>query len=289
MRSDNWLIRIQKILTPLVLYLGITIVVEVIGMVFATFYIQMQYGSAVINNYDEFYQYLMEYVNHWALSMTGIAACICLPFLIRMYSRDKARLIIRQPEISPLCYICIPVLGMCSCFLLNGILSVSGLTELLSEGYEQTAEAIYTQELWQQYLVAAVLIPCMEEMIFRGLIFRRMRTYSIFSLAALVSAVLFGIYHMNLLQFLYATCLGLLLAYVYEQFRTILAPILLHATANAFSILITTNDAVAELLSGTENRLIISLVVAFVGTLLGIYLLYRFGHPESGNNSEETE
>lgn len=287
MKSDNWLIRIQKILMPMVLYLAITVAVEIAGISLAAFYIQMQHGTAVVNNYDLFYQYLMEYVNNWALSMTGIAACICLPFLIIMYRKDKARLIIRQPELSAFCYICIPVLGMCSCFLLNGILSVSGLTELLSEGYEQTAESIYTQELWQQYLVAAVLIPCMEEMIFRGLIFRRMRTYSIFSLAALVSAVLFGIYHMNLLQFLYATCLGLLLAYVYEQFRTILAPILLHASANAFSILITANAAVAELLGGTEKRIMISLAVAFVGTLAGIYLVYRFGHSKCGHNEIE--
>lgn len=286
MRSDNWPVRIKKILTPIVLYLAVTIVVEIVGMVLATFYIQLQHGTAVINNYDQFYKYLMEYVNNWTLAMTGIAACICMPFLIRMYTRDKERLIIRQPEFSPFCYISIPVLGICSCFFLNGILSISGLTELLAEGYEQTAEAIYTRDLWQQYLVAAVLIPCMEELIFRGLIFRRMRTYSIFSLAALISAVLFGIYHMNLLQFLYATCLGLLLAYVYEEFRTILAPILLHAAANGFSILITTNDAVAELLGGTEKRLTISLVIAFVGTLLGIYLIYRFGHPKSGNNKK---
>lgn len=271
----------------MVLYLSITIAVEIVGMFFATFYIQMQHGTAVVKDYDLFYQYLMEYVNNWALAMTGIAACICLPFLIRMYKKDSARLIIRQPELSAYCYICIPVLGMCSSFLLNGILSISGLTELLAEGYEQTAESIYTQELWQQYLVAAVLIPCMEELIFRGLIFRRMRTYSIFSLAALISAVLFGIYHMNLLQFLYATCLGLLLAYVYEQFRTILAPVLLHAAANAFSIFITTNAAVAELIGGTEQRMIISLAVAFAGTLLSIYLIYRFAHPGNGNNQIE--
>jgi hypothetical protein len=136
-----------------------------------------------------------------------------------------------------------------------------------------------------QYLVAAVIIPCMEELIFRGLIFRRMRTYAIFSLAALISAVLFGIYHMNLLQFIYATCLGLLLAYVYEQFRTIFAPILLHAAANAFSILISTNAAVSNLLGGTEKRLTVSLTVSLAGTLLGIYLINMAtaAHPKKKN------
>jgi hypothetical protein len=91
---------------------------------------------------------------------------------------------------------------------------------------------------------------------------------------------------MNLLQFIYATCLGLLLAYVYEQFRTILAPILLHAAANAFSILITTNEAVAELISGTEKRLIIALLVSLVGTVLCIYLIWRSAHSQKEVNME---
>lgn len=284
MRSDNWFVRIQKILIPIVLYLTVVIAVEMAGMVFATFIIQMQYGTEVISNYDLFYEYLMQYINNWALAMTGIAACICIPIFTIMYRKDTERLVIRQADFSPVCYIVIPILGICSCYFLNGILSVSGLTALLSEGYEQTANSIYSRNLWEQYLVAAVLIPCMEELIFRGLIFRRMRTYSIFSLAALISAVLFGMYHMNLLQFLYATCLGLLLAYVYEQFRTILAPILLHASANAFSILITTNEPVAQLIGGTQNRLLVSLAVTFVGAAVCIYLIYRFGHPKSGKN-----
>ncbi len=286
MRSDNWLVRIQKILSPIVFYLVIMVAVEMLGMTLATVSIQAHYGSAVINNYEQFYKYLVEYINNWALAMTGIAALICVPVLLGMYIRDKKRLVIAQPNPSPAWYMVISLLGICSCFLLNGILSISGLSELMSEGYEQTADAIYTQELWMQYLVAAVLIPCMEELLFRGLIFRRMRTYSIFSLAALVSAVLFGMYHMNLLQFLYATCLGLLLAYVYEQFRTILAPILLHASANGFSILISTNDRVAELVGGNEERLMISMAVSLLGTLLGIYLIYRFVHPPKANDKE---
>lgn len=72
MRSDNWFVRIQKILIPIVLYLTVVIAVEMAGMVFATFIIQMQYGTEVISNYDLFYEYLMQYINNWALAMTEI-------------------------------------------------------------------------------------------------------------------------------------------------------------------------------------------------------------------------
>lgn len=280
MRSDNWAVRIQKILVPICIYLLITLAVSFVGSFILVFYILMTYSSIT---YDEYYAL----VNAWALPETGVAALITLPILFHMYNKDKNRLIIKQPEASPVGYAVIAILGMCACFLLNAVLSMSGLAELLSSGYEDTADSIYSSPLWVQYLVAAVLVPCIEELIFRGLIFRRMRTYLIPSLAAVISAILFGVYHTNLLQFIYATCLGILLAYVYEEFRTIIAPILLHAAANAFSILITADEAVTELISGTDTRFIVTTLISLVGTLAGIFLVYWLVHPKSGKNTQE--
>ncbi len=283
MRSDNWAVRIRKVIMPIFIYLLIMFAVEFFVSLFLAFYIQMTGGYVT---YEEYYAAAEEMLYSWSLPMTGIAALITLPILINMYNKDKKRLIIKQPDVSPAGYVVIAVLGMCACFLLNALLVVSGLYELLSSGYEDTSISIYTSPMWMQYLIAGVLVPIVEELIFRGLVFRRMRTYLIPSLAAVISAILFGIYHMNLLQFIYATCLGLLLAYVYEEFRTIIAPILLHAAANSFSIFISANTSVAELISGTDTRYFVTMGVSLVGTILGAFLVYRFTHPKTGNNSQ---
>src|SRR5699024_5291593 len=66
-----------------------------------------------------------------------------------------------------------------------------------------------------------------EELLFRGLLARRLARYGQRP-AALVSALLFALYHANLSQFFYAFALGLLLAYAYFYTGTIKTPILLH-------------------------------------------------------------
>lgn len=55
---------------------------------------------------------------------------------------------------------------------------------------------------------------------------------------ALISAALFGLYHGNLLQGVYAFLLGLVMAWLYERFQTLAAPWVFHAAANVTSIVI---------------------------------------------------
>ena len=82
-------------------------------------------------------------------------------------------------------------------------------------------------------LGACILGPVCEELLFRGLLAGRLARYGQ-KPAALVSALLFGLYHANLSQFFYAFALGLLLAYVYFYTGSLKAPILLHMLFNFY-------------------------------------------------------
>ena len=55
----------------------------------------------------------------------------------------------------------------------------------------------------------------------------------------LISSAIFGIIHGNLVQFIYAFLIGMILSFVYEKFKNIWAPIILHAGANLLSVLLT--------------------------------------------------
>lgn len=115
-----------------------------------------------------------------------------------------------------------------------------GLNVLLTlTGFVQTSE-VYRDVARQQYGVifgiGAVLFglisPITEEIVFRGLVFNRMRRYYPTMVAIVMSGVLFGVYHGNLVQGVYGGCMGILLAYTYERIRSFLVPCLFHATAN---------------------------------------------------------
>lgn len=82
-------------------------------------------------------------------------------------------------------------------------------------------------------LGACVLGPLCEELLFRGLLAGRLARYGQ-KPAAVVSALLFGLYHANLSQFFYAFLLGLLLAYAYFYTGTLKTSVLLHMLFNLY-------------------------------------------------------
>lgn len=108
-----------------------------------------------------------------------------------------------------------------------------------SSRYQEAAELLWEPPIWQQILYNGMLIPIFEELIFRGILFRVLRKWMVFPWAMTVSALAFGVYHGNLVQFVYAGICGLLLAYWYEKRGNILAPILSHMTMNLVAIFLT--------------------------------------------------
>lgn len=77
--------------------------------------------------------------------------------------------------------------------------------------------------------------PVSEELIFRGAILDRLYLAFPFLAANILQAALFGLYHMNLIQGLYAFCLGFVLGVIRSGMGSILASIFTHILFNATS------------------------------------------------------
>ena len=98
---------------------------------------------------------------------------------------------------------------------------------------------------WSMYLLLGVPVlgygyifltaPIFEEIIYRGIFYDGMRKkgYSVVT-AAVFSAVLFGVMHLNVVQGVNAFVLGLLTAFVYEQTQKLFIPILFHIINNIY-------------------------------------------------------
>ncbi|PIE19751.1 MAG: hypothetical protein CSA65_01085 [Proteobacteria bacterium] len=85
-------------------------------------------------------------------------------------------------------------------------------------------------------LHVALLAPVAEELAFRGLLYRGLRQVTRPLPAAVVSSLIFAVMHPHLTQGAWALGLGLLLAFAYEQTRSLLAPMLVHALFNAVPV-----------------------------------------------------
>ena len=79
----------------------------------------------------------------------------------------------------------------------------------------------------------------MEEVLFRGLVYNRLKAYNNEWLSIILAAGIFAVYHGNAMQILFAFPMALLILAVYEKWNTLLAPVIFHMAVNISSILIT--------------------------------------------------
>lgn len=170
------------------------------------------------------------------ISMCSSAAT--LPIVFYMYRKDR-ECYEREGELWWKCkakagmreYLLLAGFGASLCILCNNLLNLIN-AQSIDSAYAKMAEELYRAPQPVLFLGAGILAPVVEEIVYRGMIYRRMRERLPIWQAALFVSVLFGIGHGYLIQCLYALIQGMFLAYVYEKFRTIKASILLHIVLN---------------------------------------------------------
>lgn len=100
--------------------------------------------------------------------------------------------------------------------------------------YEELLESAGLDDslTFMMFCYSVLLAPVCEELIFRGVTLRQAKKSLPFWAANLFQAVLFGVYHMNMMQGIYAFFLALILGYICEKGNGIHSPILLHMLFN---------------------------------------------------------
>lgn len=93
------------------------------------------------------------------------------------------------------------------------------------------------KSLWMLIFWMGIVAPVAEEAVFRWLVFLRLRDFLSLWKAAVISAVIFGIYHGNAVQGVYAAVLGVVFAWVLEKSGSLWSSVLLHIGANVWILL----------------------------------------------------
>lgn len=283
MKTKQTLLWCFRVLFPILFYIVFTqvaaaILLSALFVVFAVFY-----GSGPVEPLKLAYDFYMSHL----LLVTVIMSVAVLPFFFWFFNRDKkerCRWDYPGPGYQPVsCFAgCEPVpasnygfvvlLSIGMCLAVNNIITMLDLQRFFG-GYQQVAESLYQNNLLFELIAMGLLIPLTEELLFRGLCFLRLRERLPFWPAALLSALLFGMYHGNLLQGLYAFCLGFAMAYVYERFHSLMAAYVFHAAANILSVLMT-ETAMRVLVDGMAMRMLTT-AAGLVFSFLGYYLIQK--------------
>ncbi len=115
------------------------------------------------------------------------------------------------------------------------------------------------------FLFFAVIPPLVEEMLFRGAVLQSLRRYGD-GFAVVCSALLFGLYHGNLVQFVFAFIAGLAMAYVDVRTESLLPSLLIHFCNNFIASLLD----VLQTNYGASTANSVSTYIFFASLALGI-------------------
>ncbi|MEF2574827.1 MAG: HAD hydrolase-like protein [Eisenbergiella sp.] len=125
------------------------------------------------------------------------------------------------------------ILAAASAVGMNGLLNLIELYRF-SPTFQEISEIQFDTPVWLGIISYGILAPLGEEVVFRGVVYGQFKKVMKVPIAIVLSGLAFGLFHGNLVQAVYATVIGILLALVYELYGTLIAPMVFHGIANLF-------------------------------------------------------
>lgn len=183
-------------------------------------------ATALIGSIPAWKELHIMYINAIAMALAALAVCMTIrreEFGFRME---------KNPVLS---IVAVILLAYSGSVLFNVLLGSVPWQDIFSEDVTPNQAVFFGIPLWARMLCYEVVAPVSEELLFRQVIYKRMQKITPVWVAVMVSALLFGIYHGNLVQGIYAFIMGVALALVYEWTGSFAAPVLFHMVANHVS------------------------------------------------------
>ncbi len=249
---------------PALLYLLITIVAGII-LVIIQHKVVVNDNSINVKTIDQ----------NMSLIITFFGALITVPILIVIkyldIKKERLRGAYGYKSVFFLKYLFIVPFAISFMYAANVIVSIiEKLLPSIAHSFDETAKAIYGANITVQVITAVILGPIVEELIFRGLMYIRLKRMFGPGIAAFVTGLIFGLYHGNVSQGIYAFIFSYAAIFIYEQYKNICAPIIMHMVANGVSVLVSfvfkdynTSSGSAKAQVGAQTELL-GLIFVFV-------------------------
>lgn len=142
--------------------------------------------------------------------------------------------------------------------------------------YIETFEDFTLGNPFFAFLAIVIMAPLFEEVLFRGVLFRLFERSRVKLLTTMIlTSLLFGAFHLNIVQGTFASVLGFVIALAYVWTGTLWVPIIIHFGNNLWAYL----NGVEPIMDFFANNETFSAIVSLVAVLVIIpgtlYLLYK--------------
>ncbi len=260
----NFLKRAWELVSPLVIYSLIQYVV-VTAVIFVYIYTKADPGLMGDRSYlAEMARASYDMLDRNVVLISGISALFAILPLYRMLKKEwlKRPYLLRQTEPKTVKYIFVLAASAGMTISVNLFINALEVFKYAS-GYVQAAEEMYAEPLYMQVIVIGILMPVMEEIIFRGLMYERISNFSGEVSAMLLTSFVFGVYHGNLVQGVYAFVFSLLMIYVYKRTGSFASPVVFHMAGNMICLALNRMAPLSTM--GYSVGIVISAMVGIYG------------------------
>lgn len=246
----------------------------VIGVIIVTEVILLLSGGYSMDSTDLLEKLQKDIVNSpfsHSFQIFAAAAAAMVPGLIYLkLSKNHISDVIKVSSVKPVMLILITLMGM-------GIAMVANIaSDMVTSNFsligiefnldmDSSSSSVFTNVL---YVISTALTPAFaEEFGFRGILMGTLRKYGD-SFAIIVSAIMFGAMHGNIIQIPFAFILGLIFGYVDCKTNSIIPSIVIHFVNNFYAVILDILQSQGTVSNRTFAIINLSLFIAFL--VLGV-------------------
>lgn len=248
---------LDGMVVPFLIYVGITFITlftyESVGMISGTI---DPTNPSTINSFF----------------VQGIASAFIVVIFFPLYRRFKRIYEIKEDPFRVRKALYVIPLAFSICVIGNIVLMYmpvaddNGVTEQIFDTVEKYGMGV-------GLVMVAVLIPIVEEYIFRGFMFGSAYILKGEIFSIIFTSLVFAFVHMNLTQGIYAFFAGIFLGYVRYRYANLTYTMIMHLVMNASSIIFV---PAITLLSGVRDK-IFMVAICIVLAILSIYKINEYG------------
>lgn len=225
----------------MILFMGLQVMVSIVGAVAAVSAYMFQTGGDVLHAQYALMDIMTDgsFMTTLTVVATLVSAVFSAPAYWLVWGRKRTaedKRYFREKVLKPRTFAMI-VIASCGLYYLAILISavIAVVSPSTMEEYNEMMEMALGGSQMLAMLAAVILAPVNEECIMRGLILKNLQRFFSTPVVIIIQAVLFGIFHANWVQGLYVLPVGAALGYVAVKSRSVLPCIFMHLFYNSIS------------------------------------------------------
>jgi len=168
-------------------------------------------------------------------ALTGITGIAVFPAIYWMYRKEEHKKRKERQMCPWWSYPLAALLGIIANQIISFLMNLFTITDSFSN---KVQESLFQSNFMVQIICLGIVSPVIEEMIFRGLVYRRLKKYLNTWVAILLGAFIFAAYHGNMLQMIFAFPMAIMIIWCYERWNSLTIPIVFHAAGNLSAVIL---------------------------------------------------